>query len=351
MGKLTARQVLTHGGAGLLADGDGLYLQVTASGAKSWIYRYQIAGRRRDMGLGSTTVLTLAEARDAARDCRKLVKQGIDPLDARQAERAAKAIADARALTFRQCAEKYIEDHRAGWRSAKHAAQWPSTLQTYVYPVFGNLPVQAIDTALVMKAVEPIWATRTETAGRVRGRIESVLDWATARGYRQGENPARWRGHLENLLPKKTKVARIEHHAAMPYVELPGFMAELRRQEGIGAKALEFAILTAARTGEVIGATWAEIDLEGRLWVVPGERMKGRAGAPCTAQRARAGDPAGHGRGTNGRSYFPRHARRPAARQKGVLDDIAPDGARRFDGAWFPIDVLRLVRRADEFPE
>lgn len=159
-------------------------------------------------------------------------------------------------------------------KNKKHAGQWQQTLEDYVYPIFGSLPVLAIDTVLVMKAIEPIWTTKPETASRVRGRIESVLDWATARGYRSGENSARWKGHLENLLPKRSKVARVEHHAALPYAELPGFMAELRQQNGIAARALEFAILTAARTGEVIGATWAEIDFEARLWTVPAGRMK-----------------------------------------------------------------------------
>ena len=177
-------------------------------------------------------------------------------------------------MTFAACAERYIASHKVGWRNPKHAAQWPATLGTYVYPVFGSLPVQAVDVGLVMKAIEPIWVQKPETAGRVRGRIERVLDWATARGYRQGENPARWRGHLENLLPKKSKVRRVEHHAALPYVEIGAFMAELRQQEGVPARALEFAILTAARTGEVIGAKWDEIDLDERLWTVPAERMK-----------------------------------------------------------------------------
>lgn len=172
----------------------------------------------------------------------------------------------------------------------------PATLGAYVYPVFGDLPVQAVDVGLVMKAIEPIWGEKPETASRIRGRIESVLDWATARGYRQGENPARWRGHLENLLPKRSKVAAVEHHAALPYPEMADFMTELRHLEGIAARALEFLILTAARTGEVIGATWAEIDFEGRLWTIPADHMKGGSRASRAAQRARAGDPAGLGR-------------------------------------------------------
>src|SRR5207248_4997365 len=168
--------------------------------------------------------------------------------------------------TFLECAEQYIAAMRDSWRNEKHASQWPTSLGAYAYPVFGDLPVQAIDTALVMKALQPVWKTRPETASRVRGRIESVLDWATARSYRQGENPARWRGHLENLLPKRSKVRRVEHHAALPFSEIAAFMTELRSQEGVAARALEFAILIAARTGEVIGARWDEVDISERLW-------------------------------------------------------------------------------------
>lgn len=274
--QLSARTVVTIAKPGLVGDGGGLYLHVTASGAKSWIFRWRRDGRSRDMGLGTAgdDDVTLAEARELAAAARRKVREGIDPIEARKVERMAQRLADAKAMTFRECGKAYVAAHQAGWRNAKHAAQWPATLETYVYPVFGALPVQAIDTGLVTKAIEPIWTVKPETASRVRGRIESILDWATARGYRQGDNPARWRGHLENLLPKKTKVRRVEHHAALPHVELPGFMTALRQQEGIAARALEFAILTAARTGEVISATWAEIDLEGCLWTVPAERMK-----------------------------------------------------------------------------
>ena len=177
-------------------------------------------------------------------------------------------------MTFDQCADAYLAAHRAGWRNAKHAAQWSSTLATYVSPIFGNLPVQAIDVALVTKALEPIWTAKPETASRMRGRIESILDWAKVRGYRDGENPARWRGHLDHLLPARAKVSKVRHHAALPYDELAGFMGKLRAQGGTSARALEFAILTAARTGEVIGARWAEIDLPGKTWTIPAERMK-----------------------------------------------------------------------------
>jgi integrase len=272
--RLTARGIATIKEPGLHADGDNLYLHVSQGGAKSWIFRWKANGRLRDMGLGSVRTISLADARNKALAYRKAVYDGRDPIEERRALRQAAKLETAKAMTFKQCAEAYIAAHRAGWRNAKHAAQWPATLETYVYPVMGDLPVQAVDVGLVMKVLQPIWQTRTETASRVRGRIESVLDWATARGYRQGDNPARWRGHIENLLPRKSKVARVEHLAALPYAELPGFMDELRRQEGIAARALEFTILTCSRTGEVIGAQWSEIDLEGRLWTIPASRMK-----------------------------------------------------------------------------
>jgi integrase len=259
---------------GLYADGKGLYFRVSRTGARSWIYRYAADHRVHDMGLGPYPDVSLAEARQKALECRKLRLDGVDPLSARRAGRDQARLDTAKGMTFAACAERYIAAHKPGWRNPKHAAQWPATLATYVNPIFGHLPVQAIDVGLVMKAIEPIWAAKPETASRVRGRVESVLDWATARSYRQGENPARWKGHLENLLPMKTKVRRVEHHAALPYPEIAGFTAELRAQAGVAARALEFAILTAARTGEVIGARWDEIDLVERLWAIPAGRMK-----------------------------------------------------------------------------
>ena len=197
--------------AGMHADGGGLYLQVTRSGARTWTYRFMLHRSAREMGLGPLHIVTLAEAREKARECRKLRHEGIDPIEARKAQRAEERLAAATAMTFQECAERYIDAHRAGWRNHKHAAQWPSTLATYVYPVFGSLPVQGVDVGLVTKALEPIWRTKPETASRVRGRIESVLDWATVRGYRKGENPARWRGHLDKLLPTRAKVRKVEH--------------------------------------------------------------------------------------------------------------------------------------------
>ena len=273
---LTARMVQTEKKPGLYGDGGGLYLQVAETGAKTWVYRFQIRGRRHDMGLGSAALFSLAEAREKAFAARRKVAEGIDPIEARRNERAAAALDAAKSMTFRACAEAYIAAHKAGWRSPKSLAAWEGTLRDYVYPNFGALPVQAVDVVLVTKAIEPIWSTKPETAGRVRGRIEAIIDWATVRGHRHGENPARWRGHLEKLLPARSRVAAVEHHAAIPYTDLPAFLIELRRQEGVAALALEFAILTAARTGEALGAVWPEIDLESCLWTIPGGRMKGR---------------------------------------------------------------------------
>jgi integrase len=272
---LSARAVQTLRKPGMHLDGRGLYLRIGPRGNKSWIYRFALGGKTRDMGLGPYPDIALAEARERAATQRKLRLDGTDPIAARQAGQQQAKLDAAKAMTFKACAEAYIAAHQAGWKNPKHAAQWPATLGAYVYPAFGALPVQAVDVGLVMKAIEPIWTEKPETASRVRGRIESVLDWATARGYRKGENPARWRGHLENLLPARSKVQRVEHHAALPYPEIGSFMAELRQRDGTAALAFEFAILTAARTGEAVGARWSEFDLAQRLWTVPPERMKG----------------------------------------------------------------------------
>ncbi|MDE1142917.1 MAG: tyrosine-type recombinase/integrase [Paraburkholderia tropica] len=261
---------------GLYADGGNLYLQITTAGVKSWLFRYMRNGKPRGMGLGPVHTIGLAEARVLALDCRRQLLAGTDPLDARNAERAAKRVAESNDVTFQHCAEKYIEAHRAGWKNAKHADQWANTLATYAYPVFDSRPVSTIDTALVMRVLEPIWTTKTETASRLRGRIESVLDWATVRGYRSGENPARLKGHLDTLLPKRSRVQKVEHHPALPYADLPEFIKTLRLEPGVAAFALEFLILTATRTNEVIGATWQEFDLDEGIWTIPAERMKMR---------------------------------------------------------------------------
>lgn len=262
--------------AGLYADGGGLYLQITTAGVKSWLFRYMRNGKARGMGLGPVHTIGLADARARALGCRRLLLDGIDPIDSRNAERAAQGGAETNGVTFQHCAEKYIEAHRAGWKNAKHADQWTNTLTTYAYPIFDSLPVSAIDTPLVLKVLEPIWTTKTETASRVRGRIECVLDWATVRGYRAGENPARLKGHLDTLLPKRSRVHKVKHHPALPYADLPNFMETLRTEEGTASRALELLILTATRTNEVIGATWEEFDLLKGIWTIPAARMKMR---------------------------------------------------------------------------
>ena len=272
--RLTALAVDNASEPGMYADGDGLYLRVTEDKTKNWVLRYMLNGQPRWMGLGPLSLFGLKEARAKALDARRLRYDGIDPIGARRAQRAKARLDAAKAITFKQCAESYINAHRAGWRNGKHAAQWEATLATYAEPVIGSLPIQAIDTALVLRVLEPVWATKPETAGRVRGRIEAILDFAKARTWREGENPARWRGHLDKLLPARGKVRKVEHHAALPYAELPGFLLALREQEGVAARALEFAVLTAARTGETIGARWSEIDLLDKTWTVPAARMK-----------------------------------------------------------------------------
>jgi integrase len=274
IGKLTALKVDKAKQPGMYGDGGGLYLRVTPEGAKNWVFRFMLNGRARWMGMGPLHTVNLAEARKRAGEYRLRRHDGTDPIEARRAERLRAQLDAAKAVTFKECAESYIKAHRAGWRNGKHAGQWEATLATYAEPVIGKLSVQAIDTALVLKVLEPIWTEKPETAGRVRGRIEAVLDWAKVRGYRAGENPARWKGHLDHLLPARGKVRRVAHHAALPYNELPAFLEVLREQEGIAARALEFTILTAARTGETMLARWSELNLLDKTWTIPAARMK-----------------------------------------------------------------------------
>ena len=259
---------------GMYCDGGGLWLRVSSPTARSWVFRYMLNRSAHEMGIGKYPEISLAEARQRAAEARRLKAHGTDPLAQRDAVRASLLAEAAKSVTFKDSAARYIDAHRTGWRNAKHAAQWEATLATYAEPILGKLAVQAVDTGLVLKVLEPIWQDKTETASRLRGRIEAILDWATVRGYRQGDNPARWRGHLDKLLPARAKVQKVQHHAALPFEQLPTFMATLRAEKSTAARALEFAILTAARTGEVIGARWAEIDLEERIWIVPGDRMK-----------------------------------------------------------------------------
>ena len=273
-GNLTALTVTRLREPGMYADGGGLFLQVSKGGGRSWVYRYMIAGRSREVGLGSAATITLAEARNHRDDARRLRDQGIDPIEQRKHEKAKAHLDAAKAMTFREAASAYIDAQKAAWRNAKHRTQWTSSLETYAYPIFGKVSVQSIDTTLVLKALEPIWAVKPETASRVRGRVEAIPDWAKVRGFREGENPARWRGHLAMILPPRSKVRKVVHHASLPYKEIGAFMADLRAREIISARALEFAILTAARSGEVLGARWSEINIDARTWIVPEGRMK-----------------------------------------------------------------------------
>ena len=271
----------------------GLCFQIARNGSRSWIFRFRIGGRRRYLGLGTARDVTLAEARQRAATARAMLDAGQDPIDARNGRRAAAMLNAAKVLSFREAATAFIEAHSV---ASKSIGQWTASLDTYVNPVFGALPVQEIDTGLVMKVIEPLWTTKTVTAGRIRNRIERILNWAKARGYRDGENPARWSGHLENLLAKKSKVAKVTHHAALPYGEMPEFMAQLRDVGGNAARALEFLILTAARSGEVFHATWAEVDL-GRSYVDRPRRAHEEQARPsCPAQRRGGGDPGSHAR-------------------------------------------------------
>jgi integrase len=285
---LTPMQV-KHAKPGRHADGEGLHLLVKQTGAKSWVYRFMLDGKARDVGLSRCPEaiellqkvggdeLTLAQARDVAAIYRMKVKAGIDPLAQRHAVAAAAAAAqqakEAANVSFKMAAATYIASNKDNWRNAKHSAQWTSTLAKHAYPIIGDMVVADIETVHVLKVLEPIWKKTPETAGRVRGRIESVLDAAKVRGYRDGENPARWRGHLDQILPARTRLSR-GHHKAAPYGSVPDILRKLRSRDAVGALALEFTILTAARTGEVIGATWAEVDLEKGVWTVPASRMK-----------------------------------------------------------------------------
>lgn len=285
--RLTPLQVKSKTAPGLYADGHGLYLQVSTFGTKSWLFRFMRDGVARKMGLGPLHTVSLANARDRAAAARLQLLDGHDPIEARKTSRAdarsAAKLAAAKAITFKDCADRYIAANEVGWKNAKHRDQWVATFNetrrgTKVFPAtteaINDLPVGSIDTGLVLQVLEPIWTKTPETASRIRGRIETVLNWATTREYRSGDNPARWRGHLANILPKRTKVRAVKHHDAIGYDVLPEFMERLRAKPGVSARALEFTILTAARTGEAIGARRSEIDRDAKVWTVPAERMK-----------------------------------------------------------------------------
>ncbi|MBL3703376.1 DUF4102 domain-containing protein [Sulfitobacter sp. BDSS02] len=261
---LNARKVETAG-PGRHGDGRGLFLYVKPTGARSWVLRYQVQGRRRDLGLGPYPDISLAMARDRAAEARRLIAVGEDPINKKQ---------QAKPKTFREAAHELIDSKRPGWKNAKHAAQWTATLESYVFPKIGTVQVAKIETADVISTLTPIWAAKPETANRVRQRIEAVIDYASALGIRSGDNPARWRGHLDHLLPKPKKVRAVVHHPALPHTQIADFMTDLAQREGVAVRALAFTILTAARSGETRGMTWGEVDLDTKVWTIPAGRMK-----------------------------------------------------------------------------
>ena len=276
--KLKAKQVENLSEPGTYEDGNGLRLVIRATGSKGWVLRYQINGKRREMGLGPFDDKSLAQAREEANDARKLIRAGVDPLEARkaktEADRQEQQQEAAKRVTFKTVSADYIDAHKAGWKNAKHGQQWTNTLKTYADPFIGELSPAEIQTDDVLKVLQAIWLEKPETASRVRNRIELVLDAAKARGLREGENPARWRGHLDKLLPKRSKVQAVKHHPALPWQEMPAFMKALKDIKGLTYRAMEMTILTACRTSEVLGATWEEVDLKAGVWKVPAERMK-----------------------------------------------------------------------------
>lgn len=274
--RLTATAVKNQSKAGRYSDGNGLYLQVARGGSKQWIFRYSRHGVARQMGLGGVHIVSLKQAREDAIEQQLILRQGKDPIAERRAMLAQEQAASSNSKTFAECATAYIAANEDSWSNTKHRQQWENTLTTYAYPVIGELPVDTIGTKHVLEIIQPLWKTKTETASRLRGRIEKVLDWARVVGYREGENPARWRGHLSETLPKRSSVQKVKHHPALPYDKVGEFMQDLRKRDALSARALEFLVLTCARTVEVIGAQWEEIDLDRKLWIIPPERMKAR---------------------------------------------------------------------------
>jgi integrase len=273
MGKLTQLDINRAAPPAMLGDGNGLWLQVRHN-SKCWVFRYTRNGKSHSLGLGAADVVPLRRARELTLEHRRLLAEGVDPMAHKQARRAAAEVAAAGAATFRAFAEDYVRSHQHAWRSEPHRVQWTNSLERFAYPVIGHLPVRVIDTPLVLRILQPIWHTMPETASRVRGRLERILSAAKVAGLRSGENPAAWRNHLEALLPKPGKLHRVEHFAALPYQEVADFLVDLRTRRGLGARALEFVILTAARSAEVLGAKWGEVDLGQRVWTIPAERMK-----------------------------------------------------------------------------
>ena len=338
---------------GMHCDGRGLYLQVTVGKDgklnRSWIFRYRVNGRSRDMGLGALATIGLSEARERAKARRQERLDKIDPLEARKSARAAEEVDKAKTITFDEAAGAYIEAHEAGWRNAKHASQWRNTILTYASPVLGALPVRAIDTGLVLKVIEPLWSTRRETASRLRGRIEAILDWARVRGYRESENPARWKGHLAEVLPARAKVREVIHLAAMPYVAVPGFVAALREQEGIGCAGAR--ICRPDGYQDRGGSRCAMARDRRRRSAVDGagEPDQAPARAPRAAEQSRPGCARACGYGPRERIRLRRRAGRRAAVAHGAADSASPHGDR-VHGARLPIELSRLGRGAHELP-
>lgn len=255
-------------------DGNGLYLQIRKSGAKDWFYRYEVGGRGRKKGLGSYPTISLQDAREAAHECRILRKNGIDPVEHFQKLQKEQVLLERKVMTFKECAEAYIDARKPEWKNEKHQYQWSQSLTSYAYPYIGDLSVQEINLSLVLKVLEPIWQTKTETASRVRQRIESILDWAKVREYREGENPARWRGHLDKLLPSPKKIQKVVHQPAMDYMDVPEFYKAIRTNQAVSKLALVFIVLTATRSKETRFARWSEIDFKNKVWTIPEERTK-----------------------------------------------------------------------------
>ena len=336
--RLNARGVATITEHGRHADGGGLYLSVSPNGGRRWVFLYRWHGKPTEIGFGSARDVTLARARELARQARNNLAEGINPKDLRKSSKDA---------TFAECADRLIEAMRPSWRNDKHAAQWKMTLSRYAAPL-RRLPVNRVGTDDVLSVLKPLWNAKSETASRLRGRIERVLDAAKAQGFRSGENPARWRGHLDHLLPKRQRLSR-GHHAAMAYVEVAGFIRDLQLRSATAALALEFTILTAARSGEVLGARWDEFDLGGAIWTVPADRMKaGREHrVPLSPRALRIVTDLENGR-TSDFVFSRREGRSP------LIGDVARNGApsdegRRRHSAWLPIELPRLDRRMHKF--
>lgn len=272
--KLSDRGIKSQNKSGRYADGNGLYLQVSTSGAKSWLFRYMLDGKSREMGLGSIRTETLSQAREKAKHCKKLLKSGTDPIRDRQERIAIEKADNKEMLSFQKCTEGYLKSHSASWRSARHAEIWLSSVKRFAYPIIGSIHVNKIERRHIMNILDPIWREKTDTASRLRGRLESILNWATVQEYRKGDNPARWRGYLDQLLPKPSEIHTVKHFAALPYRKINSFTTKLKEREALSALALRLIILTACRSIEMREAEWSEFDLERATWTIPNERMK-----------------------------------------------------------------------------